>query len=148
MPYIQGYPILYDVPTNVNSVLSAPANTLSQEIALWILVNYPPNKPQRIMQLSCLLPLVPMSCLNNEVLQRSLRPPSRKGESCTPVVLLISAKGCTSCEITGGAIAALSTWKTYQRGLINTKVKAPGFHIVFSIIKRRTPIQWKIHAST
>lgn len=74
------------------------------------------------MQLSCLPPLVPISFLNNEVLQRSLRPPSRKGESCTPVVLLISAKGCTSCEIIGGAIAALSAWKTYQRGLINTKV--------------------------
>lgn len=30
-------------------------------------------------------------------------------------------------EITGGAIADLSTWKTSQQDLINRKVKVPGF---------------------
>lgn len=84
------------------------------------------------MQLICLPTLPPISFLDNEVLQRSLRPPCRKegGRERAVVLwfyLLVLKDVPAVSEILGGAIAALSTWKTYQQGLINAKVKASGF---------------------
>lgn len=99
------------------------------------------HKPQRIMQLTFLPSLAPISFLDNEVLQRGCRPPSRKEagreRATAPWFCLLLLKDIPAVSYTrGGAVAALSTWKTHQQGWSNRKVKTSGFWLVFFLLPR------------